>query len=69
MSLKDEFLKIETYEKFDRRREEFRELKYDKEIGEHLDKIFPEAFAPKDKHVDVAILYTDMHQEEGKDMH
>ena len=55
MSLKDQFLKIETYEEFDRRREEFRELKYVKEIGEHLDKIFPEAYAPKDKHVDVVI--------------
>ena len=67
MSLKDEFLKIETYEEFDRRREEFRELKYDKEIGEHLDKIFPKAYAPTDKHVDVVI--TDMHQQEGNDMH
>ena len=55
MGLKDEFLKIETYEEFDRRREEFRDLKYDKEIGEHLDKIFPKAYAPKDKHVDVMI--------------
>ena len=53
MNLKDEFLKIESYEEFDRRREEFRELKFDEDIRKHLGKIFPKAYAPKDKHTDV----------------
>lgn len=53
MNQKDELLKIETYEEFDRRREEFRNLKIDNEIRAHLSKIYPKAYAPKDKHTDV----------------
>lgn len=40
MTKKEEFLNIKTYEEFDRRREEFRELPMDKEIIEHTSKLF-----------------------------
>ena len=50
---KDEFLKIETYEEFDRRREEFRGLVIDKDTLEHLGEISPTAYAPEELHVDL----------------
>lgn len=53
--LKQQFLEIKSYEEFDRRREEFRDLKFDEEIRKHLGRIFPKAYAPRDKHTDVAI--------------
>jgi hypothetical protein len=40
MSLKEEFLKIKTYEEYDKRRDEFEDLDIrDKEILNHLDDI------------------------------
>lgn len=53
INLKQKFIEIESYEEFDRRREEFRELKFDEDIRKHLGKIFPKAYAPTDKHTDV----------------
>lgn len=53
MTKKEKFLKLSTYEEFDRRREEFRGLKFDKDTIEHMGKIFPEA-SPVNK---------EMHQE------
>lgn len=50
---KEEFLKIKTYEEFDRRREEFRGLAVDKDVREHLGEIFPKAYAPEGIHVDL----------------
>lgn len=41
MTGKEKFLAIQTYEEFDRRREEFRDVPLDKEIVKHMDKIFP----------------------------
>lgn len=42
MSLKEEFLKIITYEEYDKRRSEFKSLDWsDKENGEHLNSLFP----------------------------
>lgn len=42
MSLKEEFLKIKTYEEYDKRRDEFEDLDIrDKEILNHLDDIYP----------------------------
>ncbi len=39
--MKEEFLKLKTYEEFLERRKEFKNLKFDKEIIEHMGKIFP----------------------------
>ena len=42
MTDKEKFLSIETYEEFDKRRSEFKELSMaDPEIREHAGKIFP----------------------------
>ena len=41
MTLREKFLAIQTYEEFDRRREEFKDIPADKEILQHMDKIFP----------------------------
>lgn len=38
MTAKEKFLKIQSYEEFDRRREEFKEMKTDKEILIHASK-------------------------------
>lgn len=50
---KKELLKIETYEEFDRRRDEFDNLPFDEETMKHLTKLFGEAFAPSDYHQDL----------------
>ena len=40
--MKEKFLAIQTYEEFDKRRAEFKELMMsDKEVREHVGKIFP----------------------------
>ena len=42
MTEKEKFLVIQTYEEFDKRRTEFKGLKMsDKEVREHVAKIFP----------------------------
>jgi len=42
MSLKEEFMKITTYEEWDRRRDEFRGLDAgDTEIRKHLNELYP----------------------------
>lgn len=42
MSLKQKFLKIKTYQEFDKRRNEFKNLKLqDTEISNHLKELFP----------------------------
>ena len=41
MTEKERFLSLKSYEEFDRRRQEFRTLKFDKEIVDHMSKIFP----------------------------
>jgi len=49
MSPKEELLKIATYEEFDHRREEFRGLKMDEDVKNHLAKIFPKCNAGKEE--------------------
>lgn len=49
MSLKEELLKITTYEEFDLRREEFRGLKMDEDVKNHLSNIFPKCYAGKEE--------------------
>lgn len=41
MTEKEKFLSLKSYEEFDRRRQEFATLKFDKEIVDHMSKIFP----------------------------
>jgi hypothetical protein len=42
MSVKEEFLKIKTYEEYDKRRDEFRGMDImDKEIIQHLNDLYP----------------------------
>ena len=42
MSLRDEFMKLKTYEEWDTRREEFKSLNFkDREIIDHLDSLYP----------------------------
>ena len=42
MSLKEEFMKITTYEEWDERREEFKSLNFrDRDIVDHLDSLYP----------------------------
>ena len=50
---KSEFMKIKTYEEFDCRREDFRNLAMDEDVRNHLNEIFPKAYAPEDLHVDL----------------
>ena len=46
---KEEFMKITTYEEFDRRREEFKEMEFDKEMNIHALKLFPKASNTKEE--------------------
>lgn len=48
MSLREEFLKIKSKEEFLERREEFRDLKFDKELMEHQSKLFGECYVGGD---------------------
>lgn len=50
---KEKFLQLKSYEEFDARREEFKGMKIDDDIRKHMGKIFPEAFAPSERHTDV----------------
>lgn len=47
--LKEKFLSIKNYEEFDQRREEFREMKMDKEILLHGSKIFGKVSNPDEE--------------------
>ena len=49
MTKKEEFLKIETYEEFDRRRAEFQGMKMDQETLGHAAKIFPKVSSTKEE--------------------
>ena len=49
MTKKEEFLQIETYEEFNRRRNEFSGLKMDGEILKHAAKIFPQTTSTKEE--------------------
>ncbi len=47
MNAKEEFLKLASYEEFDEKREMFRNLGFDRDIIEHMGKIFGKATAPE----------------------
>ncbi len=49
MTAKEKFLAIETYEEFDQNREEFRGLKFDQEVLDHMAKIFPKPYGGKEE--------------------
>lgn len=53
MNAKELLLSMKSYEDFDNNRDAFKDLKIDKEGIEHLNKIFPEAYAPTDMHREV----------------
>ena len=48
MNLKDEFLKIKTYDEFDKNRNKFKALKLDKEVLNHYDEIFGKGYVGGD---------------------
>ncbi|MBP3507758.1 MAG: hypothetical protein J6K43_15325 [Lachnospiraceae bacterium] len=56
MTSKEKLLEIQSYEEFDRRREEFRDLKFDREIVEHMSKIFSD-ITPVNKEVHEDFLF------------
>lgn len=49
MTEKERFLQLKSYEEFDRRREEFETLKFDKDIVAHMAKIFPKPSNTKEE--------------------
>lgn len=49
MSKKEKFLSLKSYNEFHERKEEFKELKFDKEIVEHMGKIFPRVSNTKEE--------------------
>lgn len=49
MTVKEKFLAIETYEEFDRNRKEFKNLAFDKEVLDHMSKIFPKPYGGKEE--------------------
>lgn len=59
MTAKELFLSLKSYEDFDRHRGEFREMEIDDEIREHINKIFPKAYAPTDIHREVKLIDDD----------
>lgn len=48
MSLKADFLKIKSYEEFNEQREKFKDLKYDEEVLNHMDKLFGNGYVGGD---------------------
>ena len=49
MTEKEKFLKLESYEEFDRRRDEFKALKFDKDIISHMSKLFGKSPNPPEE--------------------
>ena len=49
MTEKEKLLQLKSYEEFDQRREEFKELMPDEEIIEHLTKITPKSPNPDEE--------------------
>lgn len=49
MTAKEKFLQIKSYEEFDRRRDEIGDLKIDKEVLEHIGRIFPRVSNTKEE--------------------
>ena len=49
MTQKEKFLGLKSYVEFDERREEFKGLKFDKDIIEHMSKIFPKPYGGQEE--------------------
>lgn len=49
MTEKEKFLNLKSYEEFDKKRSEFKNLKFDKDIVEHMAKIFPKLSGVKEE--------------------
>ena len=49
MTIKEKFLMLKSYEEFDKRREEFKGLKMDSDVLEHMGKIFPTVSGTKEE--------------------
>ena len=49
MTEKEKFLKLESYEEFDQRRDEFKALKFDKDIISHMSKLFGKSPNPPEE--------------------
>ena len=47
MTQKEEFLQLKSYEEFERKRDRFKGLKLDREILEHMNRIFPKIEKPQ----------------------
>ncbi|MEG0687179.1 MAG: hypothetical protein RR466_00625 [Hungatella sp.] len=44
MTAKEKFLETKSYEEFNQRREEFKGLKFDKDVLDHMQEIFPKPY-------------------------
>ena len=49
MTEKEKFLKLESYEEFDQKRDEFKTLKFDKDIISHMSKLFGRSSNPNEE--------------------
>lgn len=49
MTKKEELLAIKTYEEYDKRRNEFKGIKPDKEMFEHIAKLFPKTTTSREE--------------------
>ena len=43
MNSRELFLSLQSYEEFNQHRGKFRDMKWDEEVRQHIDKIFPKA--------------------------
>lgn len=44
MSIEEEFLKVQSYEEFDRNREKYKNMEYSKVVLEHLDALYGDCY-------------------------
>ena len=49
MTQKETFLKIDSYEEYQRRREEFKGLEVDEDVRDHIKRLFPKASNTKEE--------------------
>ena len=48
MTPKEKFLQMQSYEEFDKHREELQGLTFDREVLDHMSKIFPKCYEGKE---------------------
>lgn len=49
MTPKEKFLQMQSYEEFDKHREELQGLTFDREVLDHMSKIFPKCYGGKEE--------------------